>query len=351
MDRSLQALQEGLFGTLHIMSKDTEISATATIALSLLNALQMLAFPLSSSPVLPWQSQDQPVISSIGRVLEWLTTDTLEQRQPVMVVLVLFWAALVWIASFLAMIAYVGFNFVRNRNQKAWLLKLLRGVARLSTTFLFLPSTSILMRILYCPGENWLGETSISCWSATHIAIMFLAIILLIVFSALCIFIAAVFINRNPIGQKWDAKAHGRVDVFMLCAKLVLGFVYNVLIDSLSPGITTAIVSITAALWLLLYVKWVPHVNVSANCLEISLGAVYMLGTICLVLAQIFPGYDMGIAFLLCLLPAAIASWMGFAAWFRELLLQGDMDSIRFHNAFIMDAWVRVLYSPVISKP
>ena len=55
---------------------------------------------------------------------------------------VLFWASLVWTATFLALFSLVGYRIAVHAPQQAWHLKLLRSVALLSSTALLVPTIS-----------------------------------------------------------------------------------------------------------------------------------------------------------------------------------------------------------------
>jgi len=138
------------------------------------------------------------------------------------------------------------YNVHFDQPQSGVVLRALRAVSALSTTILFLPLSSVLMRGLSCPTDHdtWMN-TGLECSSGGRVAISIFLALLLVGFALLSVTVSAVYIDRDPASESWAAKTHGRIDALVLVAKLVLAFVYNVLDERL---VGTAGVSIVLIL-------------------------------------------------------------------------------------------------------
>jgi hypothetical protein len=69
------------------------------------------------------------------------------------------------VAAFVVMSLVVGITVAsKSGKHSPMLLRSLRSSAKLSSTFLFLPWTSLLLQALGCDGEHWWGSLSLGCY-------------------------------------------------------------------------------------------------------------------------------------------------------------------------------------------
>ena len=96
--------------------------------------------------------------------------------------------------------------------QSAFSLKLLRSMAMLSSTILFLPFVSVLLQTFQCTGGDggWSVEPSAPCFGAAHISFTILVAIILPCFILVSVFIAAVFFERDLKSNVANAQVHGK---------------------------------------------------------------------------------------------------------------------------------------------
>jgi len=190
----------------------------------------------------------------------------------------------VYVGLFLGLTAFTAYNFHYELPHSSFIPRILRSVATLSTTILYLPLSSIMLRGLSCPTEHdtWMG-TGIECSSAGRIVIAILLAILLIGFAAMSLTVSAVYVDHDPSSASWVAKTHGRLDASILLAKLVLAFVYNVLDEQLvgSAFLTVVLVAVgLTASWA--YAAYQPHIHSWVNAFQSGLWAIFTTTAVCL---------------------------------------------------------------------
>ena len=97
-------------------------------------------------------------------------------------------------------------------SHSAMSLKLLRAVAMLSSTVLFLPFVSILFLTFECDADGeWTVNSQLTCYSGIHIAFVVVVTLLLPYFTLLSIFIAGIFFDRNLKSDSVNAQIHGKL--------------------------------------------------------------------------------------------------------------------------------------------
>lgn len=148
-------LRNGLLSLGVVMSKEVSVSTTALLVSVFVDLMQMLAFPLNSSVQFPWRSDRSDTgVADVSDLLDFVTTDTLDQVHSTTAYLVVLSLAMAWTATFVGIALFVGYRFSQQQPQIGALLHILRSVAWLSTTVLFLPFLSVLVRAFSCPQSD-----------------------------------------------------------------------------------------------------------------------------------------------------------------------------------------------------
>lgn len=174
------------------------------------------------------------------------------------------------------------------------MLKLLRNIATLVSSVLFIPSLGVTFRWLRCSG---LSDTlpDQSCFTGLHAFVSSLVFLTTPIFVALCVFTQVVFIDRNPLSDMFGAKVHGRVEAVMIMAKVALVILFNAVVDIAPPGLTFAVCFVTAALWVGLLVKRQPFISPAMNDLRSGFGAVFAWVTLMAGYVLLAPRRDIGV--------------------------------------------------------
>lgn len=154
--------------------------------------MQLLSFPFQ----LLSTNISGAVIDTISTVSGWITlasADSIDGRLR----LLLYVLAVGWVLLYTVLVISTAIRFSFGKSQQAWTLKLLRAIAKLSSTTLFLPLAGILLQSFQCIDDNWAVIEQTACLSTAHIVVIVGAILLLPVFTGLSVFLAAVFIHRD----------------------------------------------------------------------------------------------------------------------------------------------------------
>lgn len=114
-----------------------------------------------------------------------------------------------------------------NVAQGAFSLKLLRSMAMLSSTVLFLPFVSILLQTFQCTNGStemagWKVRPNWACFGAAHITMTVIMAIVLPCFILVSVFIAAVFFERDVRSKFANAQVHGKCSRTQFYKKLRL---------------------------------------------------------------------------------------------------------------------------------
>lgn len=94
--------------------------------------------------------------------------------------------------------------------QSALSLNVLRSMAMLSATVLFIPFVSVLLQTFDCEGGHWIVFSSFECVSGVHIVCIVLVSFLIPAFIGLSVFMASVFFERDIQSESINAQVHGR---------------------------------------------------------------------------------------------------------------------------------------------
>ena len=256
---------------------------------------------------------------------------------PQTFLVVLFCLTSLWTATFTGLAIIVGYRFTQELPQSALMLKVLRSVAMLSTTTLFLPSTSILFRSAYCPaGEVWHG-TAIECFGPSYMVILVTIVVLLSIFCTLCLIVAAVFIDQSVTSESWDAKTTGRVELVMLVFKVGFAFVFNVIEESTPMPVLALVLLFSAVMWVGLNVRRMPCIHNWVDELTIGLASMYAWAAIWFAVC-VFTHMDVGIIIITGMPFAGLAVAYSLGAWTRYLV---STPLAELTSANHIDLWAR----------
>jgi len=259
------------------------------------------------------------MVQSLAAIAGVVNTGNAEAFLGSLFYFVVFVLALLFVSGFVAMVAQVGVRFVQNSSQSPFILKTLRNVATISSSVLFIPALGVLFRWMRCDGlSEQLPDGS--CWTGIHAAIGFLVLLLSPVFIALSVFTQTVFIDRNPLSDMLGAKIHGRVETFMILAKVALVLVFTALLEVI-PAVVTLLLCITVSvLWVYLLGTQQPFIVGQMNDLRTGFGAVFGWITLMAAFVLASPSSDFGILTLMGIIPCFGLGWY-FSKVYRETVV------------------------------
>lgn len=105
--------------------------------------------------------------------------------------------------------------------QSALSLTVLRSMAMLSATVLFIPFVSILQQTFECESGHWIVHSSFQCFSGFHTFCMVLVSLSLPSFIALSIFMTTVFFERDIRSKTINTQIHGKFKACIKCDEML----------------------------------------------------------------------------------------------------------------------------------
>jgi hypothetical protein len=293
---------------------------------------------LNHSSSLPWHGTP---LDGIAVALSYTSTSSLDAVHGMVAQTVGLTIAGVWIGVFVLLTVHIAANFIANAPQNETELRALRAIALLSTTTFFLPLTEITFRAFWCspaPGSMWM-DSGLGCESGGRVAIAVLLGLMLVVFVGMSLFVAAVFVERDPASDSWAAQSHGRVTVAVLLIKLLLAFLFNAVPDKfVGSGGMTVLLILLGLLWTYLMWRQMPYTHAHVNALQTGLALGFTWVSVCLGLAQLQPELDMWLL-VVAVTPFMVLSGAMLSQWDQTRIASKPLRTL--NTMFEVNAWAR----------
>jgi hypothetical protein len=121
----------------------------------------MLAFPINVSATFPWAMV--PTMNSLSAFLKLFSLKALSASVGLSFSPVGFYLCLSWIVAIVVTAVWCGYSFSQKHFRVLWPLKFLRFGAKITTTGLFIPMTSVLLSAFDCKRTCWCERAVLSC--------------------------------------------------------------------------------------------------------------------------------------------------------------------------------------------
>lgn len=188
------------------MSKDTKANHSVVVVLLAVDFFQMMGFPLSPAKAFPWDQIS--VVDSVTQLLGLFSFSSLADLVSPDILMVGYFLCFAWIVAVVAAVLWCGYSFSNQKFRALWPLKFLRFGARVTTTGLYIPLTSMLMSMFQCPAGGTWQQTGWTCWSAQHLTLTIAATALIPLLAAISLIVAACFFDRLVFGSKFTPCLH-----------------------------------------------------------------------------------------------------------------------------------------------
>ena len=136
-------VKDSIFGVLYVLLKDAEEPEVLTFILGIVEFLEFLGFPFNNQTISAWG--DSPIANEIMYYLNFLNIPQYLTGQSLMVYLSVFYLFIFVVILVILNIAYVSYSFSRKYFTYTWPLYVLRNVAKIFVTVLFMPSLGIFL--------------------------------------------------------------------------------------------------------------------------------------------------------------------------------------------------------------
>ncbi|KAA0173056.1 hypothetical protein FNF27_05405 [Cafeteria roenbergensis] len=340
----LAMVQHSWLQVLVLVNKDTRSSSSSVAASEAVSFLQLLTVPIAVALELARRFPGASVQSTLPELLFGLSVvnpDSVKQVFGETVFLVLFAVALLSVTSFVVMAVVVAVTVAsKAAKHSPYLLRTLRATAKLSSTSLFLPWTSMLLQALGCDQGVWWGGAGVECYGPLHISIAVVVLLLLPFFVGASLSVASVYIDRVPTSSQLDARTHGRADVLLLVIKMALTATLTYGTSTAPEWVLVGVLVVSGGLWLVLFLTMVPFAHLVMNAAHVGMASSFLWASLCAAIVWASEGsQDVG---LLVLLGTPVAGLLGFASaymhFYRTLAIR---DPYTISSMWMVVLWTR----------
>lgn len=217
-----------------------------------------------------------------------------------------------WAALIVAAAAWSAYSFSIGNFTTVLPLKFLKSTARLTTTALFVPLASLLISVYKCHAHEHWSVTDFECYGVEHSLLMAMVSVLLPCFWVFSLCVSAVFFDRNYRSSNITARTHGRVGIAMISIKSSLTLIFTVAQDA-DPWFLHIVVIGLGALWLWLYLRFLPNFTQWMNQIWTAFGAVFFWAGLCAALARVLANPGAGVAGYVFFIGVPTAAYTGYA--------------------------------------
>ena len=240
-------LKDSIFGVLYVLLKENEGPIIIDIILTVIEFLEFMIFPFSETVIYnikkvspSWNAKEATTYLR-NFFVSFSLVHYLHHRSATLY-LVIFYLSVVAVTLVIVNIAYVSYSFSRKYFTITWPLYVLRNVAKIFVTILFMPFVGIyslvkldlFLSVLICHSDpnnpqiliTEIGE--IRCFYGFHFLHVFCSIIVSIVFLLICLICALTFFECSNEEGDLTAKfilnknrENSRADFIMLLSKII----------------------------------------------------------------------------------------------------------------------------------
>lgn len=191
-----------------------------------------------------------------------------------------FFLAFTWVTIFCALLLWAVHSFVQGRIPALPPLRILAAVGQFSASVAYIPLLTTLLSVYTCGAggsgssgsplttrDRWEG---FSCYTGAHLALVCLASVFAVAFTALAALFTLVFFDNHPLCSDLGARVHGRAETIMLFVNLVL--VLGIETFPLQNKWATVGINLGASLvWAASKLYYMPFITFGMNSLHVAL--------------------------------------------------------------------------------
>jgi hypothetical protein len=220
----LKMMEEALFSFLHDVQVDVNVNKVWLYIMMAFNFLQMLYFPLSQSPMMPWQGK-----SLMNSIYVILSPITFASSRPVdaSYSLILFYVASAWTALLVALCSWGTLlwssDALGGGYRPSWLPRVVRILLRLNNTCLTVPALASLLAPVGCQGTWVVGP----CWMRDHLGVAIAGAVMAPFYVILCVSSALLLVQRKQSTKNLQAAPHGRVLALVICVQCIVTLIFT----------------------------------------------------------------------------------------------------------------------------
>jgi hypothetical protein len=256
-------MEDSCFAFLHEVQCDTNVNKFWLYLLMTFNFVQLLSFPLSPSPVMPWAVQG--LMRSVYIILAPITFSPSTATSPTFS-FILFCVFGAWAALLMLCIAWGVWlwssDALGGGYRPMWLPRLVRITARLNNLALIVPVVSSLLAPLACAAG---AGTQATCGEKSF-ALVVGGGVLAPLYVVASMGVALLLVQRKPSARNLLAAPHGRFLAAEVLVKAVLCVVFS-FARVLSAWVVIVAAAVGSCVLLLLAFRFLPYYSKHLNSL------------------------------------------------------------------------------------
>lgn len=222
-------LKESIFGVIFVLLKDEETFELLEGVLFIFEFLEFMIFPFNPEIKSVWQNDS--FTDTLSNAFGYITFLAYFEGRSPGVYLGGLYASILCMTLVLFNIGYVSYSFSRKYFTATWPLYLLRTIAKVFVTGLFMPLLEVNLSIFNCFYSEEKGyyindaARDMKCFTAIHFVHMGISLIVSIVFVLISVFVALTFFENSEFVGGDTAKENSRADFAILISKIVSIFI------------------------------------------------------------------------------------------------------------------------------
>jgi hypothetical protein len=220
-----QELKNTIFGVLFVLLKEQEISIYTTLILAIIQFIQLLIFPFHETINETWNSEK--VVKVLHSIVNYFNIVTYLDSTSYDLYVTFFYIGIAILGFAIVNVVYVNYAFSRKKFSFNWPIMILKYIATLFVTILYLPFLDYFISIVACVKDNY-GNTvhsyfsEVTCWSGMHILHAVFAIIGSLIFFCMSIVISLTFFEYKSASNDTTARVSARVNFLMIIYKTLM---------------------------------------------------------------------------------------------------------------------------------
>lgn len=294
-DSITKKVKESIFGVIFVLLKDEETFELLEVILFIFEFLEFMIFPFNPEIQSVWQNTN--ITETISTIFSYLSLLTYIENRPLVIYLCGLYACMLAITLVIINIGYVSYSFSRKYFTATWPLYLLRTIAKIFVTGLFMPLLELIISIFHCikdkAGTKWINHANadLECYTPIHFLHMTIGLIVTILFILISLFVALTFFENSEFTGGDSAKENSRADFAILISKIVSTsistffqdekFQWFVIVINFSFSVFQVVQMYTAR----------PYYNFKQMGLIMCLSGIYMWSNFMLLVCKIFGNY------------------------------------------------------------
>jgi len=220
-----QELKNTIFGVLFVLLKEQEISIYTTLILALIQWIQLLIFPFHDTIKDTWNSPK--VVKVLHSIVNYFNIVTYLDSTSYDLYVTFFYIGIAILGFSIINIVYVNYAFSRKKFSFNWPIMILKYIATLFVTILYLPFLDYFISIVACVKDNGGNNvhsyfTEVLCWNGMHILHAVFAILGSLIFFCMSIVISLTFFEYKSASNDTTARVSARVNFLMIIYKTLM---------------------------------------------------------------------------------------------------------------------------------